>query len=110
MEEPRCTKPNTELSMMPKVLFSSNFLKERRERLGLDSYEVATMTGIKKATYRQIECRGQLPEEHFEQLAKVLRVTVEELKAEKVAVVAEALLGIPKDETHGFIARSLRQK
>lgn len=90
------------------VKFKTDFLKRCRLRLGLEAWEVAKQSGINKATYRQIECRGQLPEEHFDILAPILRVSIEELKAEKVAAYAESLLGIEKDEMHGFIARQLR--
>lgn len=95
---------------MPKVVLSSSFLQERRIRIGLESHEVARAAGLKPATYRQIECRGQLPEEHFEALARVLNVPVDELRAEKVAVLAESLLGISKSEMHGFIARAIRHR
>lgn len=109
-ERPWCAKPYTNINTMPKVVFASSFLRDRRIRIGLESHEVARAAGLELGTYRQIECRGQLPEEHFEALATVLNVPIDELRAEKVAVVAESLLGIPKSEMHGFIARALRQR
>ena len=93
---------------MAKVIFPSSFLRERRIRLGLEPCEVAEKAGLTQETYRQIECRRQLPEEHFPKLAEALHVTVEELKAEKVAAMVEAMFGISKADTHGFIAKAIR--
>ena len=93
---------------MPKIKFSSDFLKERRLRLGFEPYQVAKLVGIKQDTYRQLECRGEIPERHLPKLAIALQVTENELKAEKVAVMMEAMLGISKSETHGFINKVLR--
>ena len=95
---------------MSKVVSSTPFIKERRIELGLDSHEVARKAGLSPEVYRQIECRGQLPEAHLRKLAAVLGVTENKLRAEKIAVMAEAMLGIPKYETHGFIARQLMNK
>ena len=94
---------------MAKVVFPSSYLKERRVRLGLESCEVAKLAGLTEETYRQIECRGQLPEEHFPKLAAALQVTVYELKAEKAATILEAMLGIPKLETLEFIGRAKKK-
>lgn len=94
---------------MPKTKFPSSYLKERRIRLGLQPCEVARATGLTLETYRQIEHRGQLPEEHFEKLAEALKVTVDELKTEKAAVLIEGMFGIPKMKTVEFIAAALRQ-
>lgn len=93
---------------MAKVKFPSSFLKDRRGRLGLDSVEVANKIGISPEAYRQIECRGELPEDHFPRLAEALQVSVNELKAEKIATMIEAMLGIRKEETHAFIGKALR--
>ncbi len=93
---------------MPKIKFSSNFLQERRIRLGFEPCEVARLVGVKLDTYRQWECRGEIPEKHLPQLAAALQIPENELKAEKVAVLVEAMLGIPRQETHGFINRMLR--
>ena len=93
---------------MPKLKFSSDFLKERRLRLGFEPHEVADMVGVQWETYRQWECRGEIPEAHLPKLAIALQIPETELKAEKVAVMVEAMLGISKQETHGFISRALR--
>ena len=93
---------------MPKIKFSSDFLKERRIRLGFQPFEVAELVGVRKDTYRQWECRGEIPEVHLTKLAAALQIPENELKAEKVAVVVEAMLGIPRAETHGFISKALR--
>jgi transcriptional regulator with XRE-family HTH domain len=93
----------------PKVKYPSPFLKERRTRLGLDPHEVAAMVNVPQCTYRQWECRGELPEAHFSKLATALQVSENELKAEKVAAMIQATLGISKEETHGFIAKALRK-
>ena len=93
---------------MAKIKFSSDFLKTRRTRLGFEPYQVAALVGVKKDTYRQWECRGEIPEEHLPRLAFALRVPESELKAEKLAVMVEAILGIPRAETHGFINKALR--
>ncbi|MFA6446217.1 MAG: helix-turn-helix transcriptional regulator [Candidatus Paceibacterota bacterium] len=93
---------------MPKIKSPSDFLKERRIRLGFEPCEVATLVGVKMDTYRQWECRGEIPEKHLPELAVALQIPETELKAEKVAVMMKALLGIPKQETHGFINRALR--
>ena len=92
-----------------KIKHPSTFLKDRRTRLGLEPYEVADLVGVPHGTYRQWECRGELPEAHFATLAAALKVSQQELKAEKVAVLAHALLGIAKEATHGFIARAVRE-
>lgn len=94
---------------MAKVKFPSSFLKDRRIRLGLEPCEVAERASVSKETYRQWECRGELPESYFSQLATALNVSENELKAEKVAVMAQAILGIPREDTHGFIAKALRK-
>ena len=93
---------------MAKVKFPSMFLKDRRCRLGLESVEVANKIGVPPGTYRQIECRGELPEDHFPRLAEALQVSVNELKAEKIATMIEATLGIRKEDTHAFIGKALR--
>ena len=111
-----CEKDETEVhskterkKKMAKSKFPSSYLKERRVRLGLQPCEVAKATGLTLETYRQIECRGQLPEEHFEKLAITLNVTVNELKAEKAAVIIEGMFGVPKMKIVEFIAANLRQ-
>lgn len=95
---------------MAKVAFPSTFLRERRIELGLEPCEVAERARLSQELYRQIEHRGQLPEEHLPKLAAALEVTEDKLKAEKVAVMVEMMFGIPKNETHGFIARGVRKK
>ncbi len=95
--------------MPNKIKFPSSFIKDRRNRLGFDSWEVAQKVDVAQETYRQWEHRGELPEAHFPKLAAALSITVNELKAEKIATLAQAMLGIPKEETHSFIARALRE-
>ena len=91
-----------------KVKYSTDFLRRRRKELGLEPCEVATLMGIKFDLYRQFECRGQIPEQHIETLSKALDVPKEKLLAEKLAAIAESLLGIPKLKTHAFVIRSLK--
>ncbi len=93
---------------MAQVKYASPFLKERRMRLGLEPFEVADKIGVPHGTYRQWECRGELPEAHFAKLAEALGVTENELKTEKVAAIVLAEFGIAKADTHGFIAKALR--
>ena len=95
---------------MAKVAFPSTFLREKRTELGLEPCEVAERSGLSQELYRQIEHRGQLPDEHLPKLAVALEVTVDKLKAEKVAAMVEVMFGIPKCETHGFIAKGIRKK
>lgn len=95
---------------MAKTAHSSTFLADRRKRLGKEPHEMAAAIGVSQEVYRAWECRGQLPQNHFEKIAPALGVTVQELKAEVVATLAYALLGVSKDETHGFIAKALRSK
>lgn len=95
---------------MPKVKYSSTLLRDRRMRMGLQPHEMAEKLGVTQEAYRQWECRGQVPEEHLASLARVLGISETELRAEKVAVLVETMFGIPKTETHGFIATALRQK
>lgn len=94
---------------MAQVKYASPFLKERRTRLGLEPFEVADKVDVPHGTYRQWECRGELPEAHFVKLAEALGVTVNELKTEKVATIILAEFGISKADTHGFIAKALRK-
>jgi transcriptional regulator with XRE-family HTH domain len=94
---------------MAKVKYSSSLLRDRRMRLGYQPCEVADKLGIAQDTYRQWECRGQVPDSKLSELAAVLEITVNELRAEKVAVMVETMFGIPKTETHGFIAMALRK-
>jgi len=93
---------------MAQVKYPSTFLADRRKRLGLEPFEVADKVGVPHGTYRQWECRGELPEHQFPQLAIALEVTENELKAEKVAAIVLAEFGIAKADTHGFIAKALR--
>ena len=60
---------------MAKVKFPSSFLKDRRGRLGLESVEVANKIGVSPEAYRQIEHRGELPENHFPRLADALHAS-----------------------------------
>ena len=97
---------------MPKnqIKYPTDFLRRRRLELGLEPCEVATLMGIRFDLYRQIECRGQIPEQHLEALSRALDVPQETLLAEKVAALAEGLLGIHKLKTHAFVKRSLAKK
>lgn len=90
---------------MAKIAYPSTYLKERRVRLGLEPCDIAKLTGLNQEAYRQIECRGQLPEEHFSKLAAALQVTVEDLKAEKAATMMSAMLGIDKLAILEFIGK-----
>ncbi len=90
--------------------FRTSFLRSRRIELGLEPCEVARLAGLSPNSYRQIECRGRLPEEHIPVLAAVLQVPEETLWAERFAVMLEATLGIPKGETRTFIARALHER
>jgi len=94
---------------MSQIKYPSSFIRDRRIRLGLASHEVAAKLGISQETYRQWEHRGELPESYFPKLAIALDVPENELKAEKVATMVQATLGIPKEDTHGFIAKALRK-
>ena len=78
--------------------------------MGLEPYQVANLAGLSHETYRQIEHRGQLPDEHLSSLAKALQVTEQELKAEKIATIVESMFGISKNETHGFIAKAAKNR
>jgi transcriptional regulator with XRE-family HTH domain len=92
-----------------KIAYPSVYLKERRTELGLEPCEVALRAGLSQELYRQIESRGQLPDDHLPKLAAALEVTEEKLKAEKVAAIVEAMFKIPRIETCGFIARAARK-
>jgi hypothetical protein len=94
---------------MPKIKFPSSFLKDRRIRLGLEPCQVAEIVDVPHGTYRQWECRGELPETYFPKLATALNVSENELRAEKVAAMVQSMFGIAKEETHGFIAKALRR-
>lgn len=94
---------------MSKIKYPSSFLRGRRIMLGLEPCEVARACSLNEDTYRQIECRGQLPEQHFAVLSAALNVSVETLKAEKVATIAESLLGIDKRSIHDFVDQYLKK-
>src|SRR5579864_2888639 len=96
-------------NFMAKVKYSSSLLRDRRMRLGFQPCEVAARVGVAQDTYRQWECRGQVPEDQLPKISAVLEISENELRAEKVAVMVEAMFGIPKTETHGFIAMTLRK-
>lgn len=95
---------------MAKAKYSTPLLRDRRMRLGYEPHEVAAKIGVSSETYRQWECRGQVPpESYLASLSTVLEISENEFRAEKIAAMVEVMFGIPKTETHGFIATALRK-
>lgn len=86
-----------------KIKNSSDFIKNRRNHLGLEQQDVAEQIGVPWGTYRQWECRGEIPNEHILAIAKVLRVSPLELLIEKTAPQIIELFKVTKEEFGAFI-------
>jgi DNA-binding XRE family transcriptional regulator len=89
------------------IKYPSPYLRDRRVSLGLTQQQVADAIGIGKWAMQKLEQRGELPEIHFEELSKVLGVTVGDLFVEKYAVVIREVFHIPTEVFRSFIADNI---
>lgn len=83
----------------------SSFLKDRRELLGLDQQVVASEIGVQWDTYRQWECRGQIPENNISDIARVLRVSELDLLIAKYKPLLVQVFGLEPDALEIFLRR-----
>ena len=88
-----------------KMKYCTTFLKDRRTLLGLEQQAVAAAIGMTWQAYRQLECRGEIPERHIPQIAIALKVSVLDLLIAKWKPVFETTFGIEGDQVELFIRR-----
>jgi len=92
-----------------KIKHPSQFLKSRRLHLGLDQQKVAEQIGVNWDTYRQWECRGEIPDAYISAIAKVLRVSELDLLIEKTAPLVVAVFSVTKEEFSDFVRAKNRR-
>jgi transcriptional regulator with XRE-family HTH domain len=92
-----------------KIKHPSQFLKNRRLHLNLDQQNVAEQIGINWDTYRQWECRGEIPDKYIPAIAKALRVSELDLLIEKTAPQIISIFSVTKEEFADFVREKNRR-
>ena len=85
------------------IKFPTSFIRNRRIDLGLTQSVVCKAIGMEEWTYQKLEQRGQIPEEHIPGLAKILRVTEQELWIEKMTPMMKEIFAIAKEPFRQFV-------
>jgi len=92
---------------MAKIKYPTTYLKDRRTNLGLTQLEVAEAIGVEKWALQKLEQRGEMPEIHFDKLARVLKVPVMDLYVEKYAPVMRTVFHIPTENFRKYVRENI---
>jgi transcriptional regulator with XRE-family HTH domain len=89
-----------------KIKNCGSFLKERRKLLKLEQQEVSSAIGVKWETYRQWECRQQIPEKYLSKVATALRMSMLDIQIARWKPHIEKTFCIDSDSIELFFRRN----